>query len=320
MLPPPIRTVQQSIKTADYYASFVSTVSACFLVYSITTSGGHQGHSITIPNANVSAFVVVILIGAVLPQLDVSVAIGTYTAMASPQTIVNYGWLTLLAFTTATIWLLGLRYNLLLGYSGRLGTLAFVAMNITFIIVAATGAAPWDRYGSKNLLWAQVLTWENSVLLVASTSVSAVLAAFYRIHSRVLINPVTAATFTALLPMLIVMSIDYRYISFIIQGLATGAFVGMASFDLLGRSAVAFGVVGLFSGLWALFLQPFFLGFGGKEGFVAFLGANTYLATVFVLKILGILQILDSKRSENVKDRDDNDLDSKGRSDGELAP
>ena len=67
-----------------------------------------------------------------------------------------------------------------------------------------------------------------------------------------------------------------RYTAQIDAGLAVGSFVAMASEQYL-PTVFDFGGAGFLAGLWILFLDPFFLDFGGKKGFTSFCGFATYM-------------------------------------------
>jgi len=224
---------------------------------------------------NIAAFVVVITAASSIPQLVAQIAIGAYAGMVGQETIDSYGWLTLLAVLVTAIFEMASRYKLLVGCSGRLGTLAFIACNITVILAAASRNVPWNRYGDSNVLWGDVLNLERSILLVVCSVAGTTAVGFYRLAANITLNAVIAATFIGFVPMLVVTATGFRHSSSMIAGFAIGAFGGMASFEKV-PSTLAFAAVGLFSGLWALFLTPFFIGFGGKEGFSSLLGFATY--------------------------------------------
>eukprot|EP00966_Prymnesium_polylepis_P127194 2941922-Prymnesium_polylepis.1 len=182
----------------------------------------------------------------------------------------TYGWLTLLAACAAASWLCVSRCKLIVGFSGRLGTTAFVACNFAVLMCCAAGDAPWDVY-YKSSKWDE-LTAESVLVSATFVTLSAVLT---RAASNSvglfpnLANPVSAGSAVALCLMLVIDVTDYRYKAAVQGAIGQGSFTGMASTQRLSASGVlAAGLIG--GGLNAA-LHPFFLGFGGKQGFTAFL-------------------------------------------------
>jgi len=121
-----------------------------------------------------------------------------------------------------------------------------------------------------------------SVLTVfASTFLSAISGAV-RLKSEIPLNPVQATTTIALLCMLILEPTQVRYLHEIDAGFAVGSFVAMASTQYL-PTILDFAGAGLVAGLWILFLNPFFTGFGGKKGFTSFCGFATYIVMLRIV-------------------------------------
>ena len=79
----------------------------------------------------------------------------------------------------------------------------------------------------------------------------------------------------ALFCMLITSCTEYRFSSSVLSGYAVGAYVAMASEARLS-GVWQFVIVGWIAGIWNVFLEPLFLGFGGKGGFTAMIAYSTY--------------------------------------------
>ena len=94
------------------------------------------------------------------------------------------------------------------------------------------------------------------------------------IENHMFLFEVAAASLSALGLMLIVSATDWEYSAQMLSGISVGGFVGMASTSHLS-TLYHVASAGIISGAFMLLFEPFFNGFGGKEGFEAFLGCTT---------------------------------------------
>ena len=265
---------------SHWLALSVTVTGSCLLTYSLSNNEP--------PNlkADIAQALVLTLVLATFPEVAASAGAGAFAGMASARSVPHYGWLCLLALTVSVVWWLFHRFKILVGCGGRLGTCAFLAMNITVALWAMpSGAVPWELYGDTGRLWAERLEVVPSILeVVACTGISAVAGAV-RLKSKIPLNPVQAPTTIALLCMLILEPTGFVYTEQVDAGLAVGSFVAMASDQYL-PTVLDFGAAGFLAGLWTLFLEPFFLGFGGKKGFTSFCGFATYVALSKGIRLL----------------------------------
>jgi len=269
-----LHKVRKSFDEAHYAVQFVSTVSACLLTYAVINRNS-SGLSY---DANLISMVIVTLCGATFPHLVACVASGVYAGSVSANVVAdNYGWVLLLGVVTGLAWQLVSLSGAMLGFSGRLGATAFVGMNITAIIVFAIDPkVSFEKYGSVQNLWDEVLSLEESLCSVLACVFMAYSAGLFRLVASVPVNPVLVPSAWALFCMLVTGVTEYQYTASIFQGYAIGAYVAMAS-EARVPTAAHFALVGLIAGMWNIFLQPFFLGFGGKAGFTSMIGYSTYL-------------------------------------------
>lgn len=261
----------------ESHRTTASHLCATFLSALLTHAVSYRGPRI---HPQITTMAVVTSAGAAYPPLITSVACGVYVGSVSPETIVSYPWLVLLASVTALVWKIVCFNKMMLGLSGRLGTTAFVAMNITAVLAVFpfSGVASWERYGSVESLWGDRLTIEQLVLIPSSCLFMSILGGSYRLRmqkNKTPVNPVLIPSALALLCMFITSVTEYKFASDMFDGYAVGTYVAMASIDRLS-STKEFATVGLIAGLWSLFFNPFFLGFGGKSGFTAMAGNVTY--------------------------------------------
>lgn len=115
--------------------------------------------------ADLSQAIVITIVIATFPEIAASSGAGAFAGMASDVAIPNFAWLALLALVTSAIWMLFHRFKILVGCGGRLGTCAFIAMNLTVALVAMpSGAVPWSLYGDSNRLWSGRIEDRKSVV------------------------------------------------------------------------------------------------------------------------------------------------------------
>jgi hypothetical protein len=104
-------------------------------------------------------------------------------------------------------------------------------------------------------------------------------------------------------------NLDDNHKQYIGEGVATGAFLSMASIEYL-PTVYDFILGGFFSGLWSLFFIPFFDGFAGKLGTMSWLGFCTYI----LLKKC-ILSFIPYCQEKVTNDSADEDNDEKKKND-----
>lgn len=256
---------------SSHWAVLCTVVTAsCFMTYSLSNHAPFL-------RADLSQAIVITVVLATFPEVAASSGAGAFAGMSSLDAIPNYGWLALLALVVSVIWMIFYHFKILVGCGGRLGTCAFISMNIVALVSMLSRTVPWSLYGDASRLWSERLEVVPSILtVVASTFLSAVSGAV-RLKSEIPLNPVQAPTTIALLCMLILEPTGFSYTEQIDAGLAVGSFVAMASASYL-PSVLDFTGAGFTAGLWILLLDPFFIGFGGKKGFTSFCGFATYVA------------------------------------------
>mmetsp|Transcript_7468 Transcript_7468/g.20781 ORF Transcript_7468/g.20781 Transcript_7468/m.20781 type:complete len:426 (-) Transcript_7468:1316-2593(-) len=267
---------------SSHWAVLCSIVTAgCFLTYAISN------HSPFL-RADLSQAIVITVVVATFPEIAASSGAGAFAGMASDVAIPNFAWLALLALATSGVWMLFHRFKILVGCGGRLGTCAFIAMNLTVAFVAMPSrTVPWSLYGDSNRLWSGRIELVPSILSVLSSTFLSAAAGAVRLKSEIPLNPVQAPTTMALVCMLILEPTGFVYTGQMDAGFAVGSFVAMASDHYL-PSIPDFAGAGFISGLWILLLDPFFIDFGGKKGFTSFCGFTTYV---------GIMRLVCRKRA-----------------------
>lgn len=261
----------------SHWAVLVAVLSAsCFMTYSLSNHAPYL-------RSDLSQAIVITTVLATFPEVAASSGAGAYSGMVGLDVIPNYGWLALLCVVVSMVWILFHHFKILVGCGGRLGTCAFISMNITTILfVMSTGTVPWSLYGDSSQLWSERLDVVPSILtVVASTFLSAISGAV-RLKSEIPLNPIAPPTTIALICMLILEPTGFIYTDQVDAGLAVGSFVAMASDQYL-PSVLDFTGAGFTAGLWILFLDPFFLDFGGKKGFTSFCGFATYVVVSRIL-------------------------------------
>ena len=269
------KSMQQQVIEAHWYIQGVAILGCALLTYSLSNQDSSSLH------LQLATMVVIVLSGATHPQLITPSACGAFAGgQLQSSTIPSYLWLLVLSFVVFLTWMFVSYKKIWVGYSGRLGTTVFVAMNITMLFgLGPSSAVPWGQYGDLENLWVSNLHVEACFLYIASVVVLSVVAGWTRLNAATPVNPVLIPCAIALLFMLIVRSTGaeekYEHTTSIYNGVAVGAYVAMAS-DARIPTARSFGLAGVFASLWGLLLIPFFRGFGGKGGFIAFLGCCTY--------------------------------------------
>jgi len=260
-----------AIRSSHWAALCTVVTTSCFLTYSISN---HEPFL----RADLSQALIITIVLATFPEVAASAGAGAFAGMASLDSIPNFGWLTLLALITSSVWMIFHRFKVLVGCGGRIGTCAFISMNITVALFAMpSGTIPWSLYVDTRQLWSERLELVPSILTVVACTFLSTVGGFVRLKSKLPLNPVQAPTTISLLCMLIVEPMGYSsYTTQIDAGLAVGSFVAMASEHYLS-SVLDFSIAGFLAGLWILFLDPFFIDFGGKKGFTSFCGFVTYV-------------------------------------------
>jgi hypothetical protein len=261
----------EAIHDSHWGVLIAVVTSSCFMTYSLSNYSPFL-------RADVSQAIVITFLLATFPEVAASSGAGSFAGMVGLEVIPNHGWLTLLALVVSGVWMLFYHYKILVGCGGRLGTCAFISMNITNILfVMSSGTVPWSLYGDASQLWSDRLEIVPSILTVVASTFLSTAGGAVRLKSEFPLNPVAPPTTIALLCMLILEPTGFRYTDQVDAGFAVGSFVAMASYQYL-PSVLDFAGAGFTAGLWILVLDPFFLSFGGKKGFTSFCGFATYVA------------------------------------------
>lgn len=220
------------------------------------------------------------LAGLVAPQVNVSIACGSYLGMGSPVTIPSFAWLCLSAAILSALWMVFIRFKILVGIGGRLGVCVFLAHNFTIItILAPAGFVPWGVY-YKPTFW-KGLTYEPALVSIAGCSVTCLCVKLVRELFASLQNAVTAASAVGLLFSLVVSITEYYYADVLIVGIIVGSLTGMSADTVLASRLDFFGA-GLMAGGVMQLMYPFFLGLGGFDGVRAMLGVFLWKALVSI--------------------------------------
>ena len=261
----------------SHWAVLATVVSAsCFMTYSLSNHAPYL-------RADVSQAIVITTVLATFPEVAASSGAGAFAGMVGRAAIPNYGWLALLTLIVSIVWMVFYHFKILVGCGGRLGTCAFLSMNITSVLFTMpSSAVSWSLYGDAGELWSQRLEVLPSVLTVLACTFLSAIGGTIRLKSEIPLNPVQAPTTIALICMLILEPTGFIYTDQLDAGFAVGSFVAMASDQYL-PSVLDFTGAGFTAGLWILFLDPFFLDFGGKKGFTSFCGFATYVALCRIL-------------------------------------
>jgi hypothetical protein len=150
-------------------------------------------------------------------------------------------------------------------------------MNVVSLIAMASGEVSWALYVDANMLWSTRLDLVTAILCVVAATLLSGTAGAIRLYCGIPLNPIQAPTLLVLLCMLILEPATSSQLKQVGNGLAVGGFVAMASTQFL-PTVLDFGGAGFVAGLIYILLDPFFNGFGGKDGFVAFCGFTIYVA------------------------------------------
>merc|ERR1711933_610761 len=95
---------------------------------------------------------------ATFPEVAASSGAGAFAGMVGGDVIPHYGWLALLAMVVSGVWVVFYNYKILVGVGGRLGTCAFLAMNITnLLFTMSSQTVPWSLCGRTDQLWSERL-------------------------------------------------------------------------------------------------------------------------------------------------------------------
>ena len=175
------RLLRRAVAYGNPVVQLTANVAAAFMTYSLVNglSGSAWNHSLAI-------MVVILLVGEAFPPLVAAAACGTCIGGQYPVTVANYGWLLLLSIISGAAWVLVQKRNLLLGFSGRLGSTAFVSMNLGMMLVLGPSRlVPWSQDGSSTFMWKERWTVESAVAFVASTILLAVVPAYFRLRAKI---------------------------------------------------------------------------------------------------------------------------------------
>ena len=268
-----MRVIGRAYREAHPVVQSVVGIGSCFFTYGIM-------HTLDGFTPNIASFSVIVIVGTSSPHLTLPAGVCAFAVNENT----TLAWLTLLGVITSAVLLIAERHKFLVGYSGRGGVLAFIANNITMIIIMASGSISWNLYGDRSHLWKEVLTWEPSIVLVLGSFVTSGICGVYRIHSPVPMNPLVSLSAVALFLILLITATQYQYAGKWSLGVGTGSFVAMGSMEKLS-SVRAFVLSGFLGGLYKLFWSPFFTGFSGTEGFSACCGYVTYHWIVRLVKL-----------------------------------
>eukprot|EP00798_Chlamydomonas_sp_ICE-L_P021975 gene21975-29035_t len=230
----------------------VVIVTATFFTYSISTRLLGSGIGPNLAEAVVTTFA-----SLAIPHMITHVATGSYGAMTSDLITPNYGWVALHAVLTACVWMSFVRYKIFVGFSGRLGVAAWTACLIAVLILGASTARSNEEWAS---LFRRDTYWEDMTVIRRVPKMPVIMA-----------NPVAAASSFALCAMLVVSCTGYKLTDELLVAIGQGSFVGMGSFDRLPLTS-DFVMSGIFSSGVNLLVFPFFNGWGGRVGFMAFVG------------------------------------------------
>ena len=316
------RLLHRLYEGKELWAQSLAIYTAAVLTYGYTNSQVEGIHT----NVQIAIMTVITLIGA-SPLSSTHLITGSIGVFAGGHNIIgsvgliddavgvlcmNYIWLLLLTLVAAVVWRFGMvKYKVLDGYAGRLGTTVFVGMNLTMLIYGPLGVVRWDRYyygltevlnsaeDSIPLSQAWIKEAELAVVYVVSVLFLGVAAGGTRVAhdkyikrqeevdddplSKVLpqaLNNILVAVLWALLCMLVVNISGYKCAPVMFNGFAVGSYVAMASLQKIPSSA-RFAMISLVAAGWGLVLTPFFVGFPGSECFYFI-----FIQSIFVFKIL----------------------------------
>jgi hypothetical protein len=304
------------------------TLAAIFTYSYNNNNGGGEGHQ---TNVQIAIMTVIVLVGATPfgSTHVLTTAIGAFAGghniigatgeeeilAGMPPTLASYGWLCLLALAVSWVWRYIVKWKILDGYGGRLGTTTFLGTNLVMCTMwGPLGVVDWNRYylgflqvilvadEADNPKLATAWTWTEEAELVigyvgAVVWLSAISGGTRLWNDRSIqqwnrdnknvsnepssspppqpLNNVLIPCAWALFSMLMINMTQYQHAPGIYNGFAVGAYVGMASLQKI-ESIPHFASVGVVAAAWGLALTPIFVGFAGKAGFTAMCGHATH--------------------------------------------
>lgn len=204
--------------------------------------------------------------GLVLPEYGVPVYCGSFVGMAGTGVLGSYATVTAAGLAAGVVFVLA--SGLFDGFGGKLGTTAFVGCAAVVLVTGSGPAASTPPPES-----------ETAALLVGSAGAAAVVTfvASVRLgHGPVVGSGVVGLTTGLVAPPLLAAGETVAAAAF------CASFAGMARPDRLPGERVVLGT-GLFCGVLFVAVTPYFGGFGGKLGTVAFtacVGARALLTAV----------------------------------------
>jgi len=278
----PLLNLPPSVTRALLHPLFQDTaiiLICAFLTWSNATRGEHISAFLLAPSLALAA-------ATILPQHSTSAALGGYLGMGTAAVVTSFAWLAVTALVGCALWATFIRLELFAGFSGRLGVIAFVSCNISYLLSAAVGNVRASDYVG-NAGWDYV-TLEVGILTVAASTLTAIATGAVRRMpglAATALNPVAAGSAVALVLTLCILPTEYRDAASVVASIGEGSFVGMASYARL-PSLGAFFLTGLLCGGVNLALVPLFGGFAGKAGFCAFLSCFLYVLGARLFRLL----------------------------------
>lgn len=273
--------------------SFISS-SPLFQFLSILSSG-YLTHATAFGSLSLGpliAYSIVSTPGSLLfPHLAAAWNVGVFCGMSSPSIIPNYFYLTLLLLLLSIIWLSFLRYKILEGYGGRLGTTVFLATNLLLpALIIPTTSVNWAVYGAPTRTYPSSIAWQSALCTITASPFTAVLTLALRLGGRNLSNPVLAGNLSALLltlPVVAIATSTFEFTDGLLEGVLIGSFVGMSGTDVI-QNYIQFGAAGVLGAGWNLVFKPFFNG-------VVILGFEAMLGCALVVGGKGVGRMLKYK-------------------------
>jgi len=258
-----------------------------------------------------STHVLPVALGAFVGGHDIIGATGDawVTGSESLGWAVSYLWLLLFSAVVTLVWSrFMLPYQILDGYSGRLGTTTFIGMNLIMLCLwGPLGVVGWNRYWfgfyhivhvaeeADSFRLSDAWKWTEETELAIGYVLAVLWLSFVSGASRIWhgryiqqirqedrpppLNNLLIPCVWALFSMLIVNTTHYQHAPGLFNGFAVGAYVGMASLQKI-PNLWQFLTVGLVAAGWGLALTPVCVGFAGKAGFTAMLGHATHYHVV----------------------------------------
>lgn len=320
-----------------WWVQILTIIVAAVLTYSYANTSSTGTHKINVQHAIMT---IIVLVGASpLCKTHLSTAaIGAFagghgiigsiglqnSSLFGPQdiTLSSYLWLVVLASVAGLIWCFFINSHLKIldGYAGRLGTTAFISMNLVMLtLYGPLKVVDWNRYyygfiqtihvaeeDSSPIPIGSAWNWiEEAELAVGYTLgvlwVGVVGGATRVIHDKAVendsasLNNILFPVVLALFSMLIVNMTQYQHAAGLYNGFAVGSYVAMASLQKI-TSIAKFATVSLVAAFWGLALTPFFTGFAGKSGFTAMMGHVTHNRLERIVRHLHFLNRQEDQR------------------------